>query len=97
MLDGIGENISFTLAVFLRILLGTEYDSLASMHSVNPIYNLVEPLHFLELFGIDVKEVLLDWRVGTDAHNDDSGLLVLIAFAVDLAQGLVCDLGNSNG
>ena len=79
------------------ILLGTEDDSLASMQSVNPIYHLVKPLHLLELFGIDVKEVLLDWRVGTDAHDDDSGLLVLIALAVDLAQGLVCDLRDSNG
>ena len=55
MLDGIGENIGFTLTIFLRILLGTEDDSLASMHSVNPIYHLIKTLHFLELFSVDVE------------------------------------------
>ena len=60
VLDGVGENISLTLAVFLGILLGSEDDSLASMQSVNPIYYLIESLHFLELFSIDVEEILLN-------------------------------------
>jgi len=50
VLDGIGKDISLNLlAILLRILLRTEYDGLASMHSVNPVYHLVEMLHLLEL------------------------------------------------
>ena len=97
MLDGIGKDIGFALAILFCILLGTEDDGLASMQSVNPIYHLIETLHLLELFGIDVEEILLNRRVGSDAHDDDSGLLVLVALAVDFTQDFVCSMRDSNG
>ena len=87
VLDGIGKDISLTLAILLGVLLGTENDGLASMQSVNPVYHLVKPLHLLELFSVDVEEVLLDWRIGPDAHDDDSCLLVLVALTIDLSPG----------
>ena len=94
MLDGISKYISLSLSIFLSILLGTEDDSLASMHSVNPVYHLVKPLHFLELFSIDVEEILLNGRVGTDAHDDDSGFLVLVSLTIDFLKDLVRGLRN---
>ena len=94
MLDSIGENISLTLTIFLRILLGTEYDGLASMQSVNPINDFIKPFHLLELFGIYVKEVLLNWRISTDAHNDDTCFLILVALTIDVLQDLVSCLDN---
>ena len=60
MLDGIGENIGLALTILLGILLRTKHNSLASVHAVNPIYYLIQPFHFLELFGIDVEEILLN-------------------------------------
>ena len=94
MLDGIGKDIGLSLTILLGVLLRTKYNRLASMHSVNPVYHLVKPLHFLELFGIDVEEILLNGRVGTDAHDDDSGFLVLVALTIDFLKDLVRGLRN---
>ena len=60
MLDGIGENIGLTFPIRTGILLRTKHNSLASVHAVNPIYYLIQPFHFLELFGVDVEEILLN-------------------------------------
>ena len=57
--NGIGENICFALAVFLCVLLRTKHYSLASLHSVYAVYHFIESLHLLDLFSIDVEQVLL--------------------------------------
>ena len=96
MLDGIGKHIGLSLTILLSILLRAEDYGLTSMQPVNPVNDLVEPLHFLELFGIDVEEVLLNRRIGTDSHDYYTGLLILITFTKDLLQHLISRLDDSD-
>ena len=74
MFDGIGENICFAFAVFLRILLCSQDDGLSAVEPVNPVNHFVEPLHLLELFSIYVEQVLLDRGVGANSHDDNGAL-----------------------
>ena len=67
------------------------------MQAVDAVNNLVEATHLLELLGIDIEEILLDGRVWTDAHHDDSSLLILIARAVDSLEDIVGRLSYCNG
>lgn len=96
MPNGIGKDIRLSLTILLSILLRAEDYGLTSMKSVNPVNNLIEPLHFLEQFGIDIEEVLLYRRVGTDSHDYHAGLLVLITFTIDLLQQLISRLDDSD-
>ena len=89
MFDGIGENIGFSFPVLLGVLLRPQHNSLGALHSVNPVYYFIEPLHLLELLGVDVEEILLDGRVCTNAHDDDTCLFVLVALTIDVLQDLV--------
>ena len=96
MLDGISKYLRLALAVFLGILLRAKNDGLASVHAVNPVYHLVQTLHFLELLSIDIEEILLDRGVCPDAHHDDTSLLILITLAIDLLQHLMSRLDNGD-
>ena len=96
MPNGIGKDICLSLTILLSILLRAEDYGFTSMKSVNPVNNLIEPFHFLELFGIDIEEVLLYRRVGTDSHDYHAGLLVLITFTIDLLQQLISRLDDSD-
>ena len=57
MLDGIGEDVGFTFAILLGILLGTDDDSFRAMHAIDAVYNLVQAPHLLNLLGIDVEQM----------------------------------------
>ena len=83
MLNSIGEDICLALAVFLGVLLSPKYYCLAAVKSVDPVNNFVETFHLLELFSIDIEEVLLDRRIRANTHDDDSGFLVLVALPID--------------
>ena len=96
MLDGIGEDISLALAVFLGVLLCTKYYGFAAVESVDPVNDLIEAFHLLELFCIDIEEVLLDRRIRTNTHDDDSGFLVLVALPIDSLQYFVSRLDYGN-
>ena len=96
MLNGIGEYISLSLTILLSILLRAEDYGFTSMKSVNPVNNLIEPFHFLELFGIDIEEVLLNRRVRTDSHDYHAGLLILITFTIDFLQHLISRLDDGD-
>jgi len=92
MLNGIGKDIGLSLTILLSILLRAEDYGLTSMQSVNPVNDLIEPLHLLELFSIDVEEVLLNRRVGTDSHDYHASLFILITFTIDFLQHLISRL-----
>ena len=96
MLNGIGEYISLSLTILLSILLRAEDYGLTSMKSVNPVNNLIEPFHFLELFGIDIKQILLNGTVRPDVHDYHASLLVLITFSIDLLQHLISRLDDGD-
>ena len=55
MLDGIGEHLSFALAIFLGVLLGANHDSFRAITLIDTVYHLIQPVHFLNLLGIEVK------------------------------------------
>ena len=67
------------------------------MHAIDTVYHLVEPLHLLELFGIDVKQILLDGRVWPDVHHDDTSLLILVALPINGLQNIRSSLRDGNG
>ena len=67
------------------------------MHAIDTVYHLVEPLHLLELFGIDVKQILLDGRVWADVHDDDTSLLILVALTINRLQDVRSSLSDGNG
>ena len=95
MLDSIGENICLDLlAVFSCVLLRPQHNSLRALHTVNPVYYFIKPLHLLELLGVDVEEILLDGRVSTNAHDDDTCFFVLVALTIDGLQHLVGGLND---
>ena len=97
MLDGIGKDIGLAFAVFLSVLLRSQDDGLSAVEPVNPVNHFIEPLHLLELFSVDVEEVLLDGTVSTDAHDDDTRFLILIARPIYPFQSIDGSLCNGNG
>ena len=66
------------------------------MHAVDAVYHLVKSVHFLNLFGIDIKQILLNGTVRLDVHDNDTGLLVLITLTIDFLQHLISCLDNSD-
>ena len=84
MFDSIGEHVCFTLTVLPSVLLRSKHNSLSSLHSVNPIYNLIKPLHLLELLGIYIEEVLLNSRISPHPHHNHASLFILVALTVYL-------------
>ena len=92
MLDGIGKDIGFTLAIFLCVLLGAKDDCLTAVYFVDVVDDFIQALHLLELLGVIIKQVHLDGTVGANAHDYHSGFLVLIALNEYLLQYLVSRL-----
>ena len=78
--DGVGKYVGFALLVLLSVLLGCQYHLLCSSHFVYPVNHLVQRLQLLKPFGVDVKEIELDWRSRSNAHHNYTGLLILISF-----------------
>ena len=94
VLDGIGEYIGLSFAVFLAVLLRSDDDGLRAVHAVDAVNDLVEPTHLLDLLSIGVEEVLLDGTVGADAHHDDTRFFVLIALQEDSLEHVSSGLNN---
>ena len=88
VLDGIGKNLCLPLAILLRILPASYHNRLTPVQSVDSIHHGIQSLVLLYLFRIDVEQVLLEGRIGRDAHDNDSGFLVLIAWFEDASKYL---------
>ena len=69
--------------LLVRILLGTQNDGFRAVFTVDFIQCLVEAFHLLMTLCIVVDEVRLNAIVWTDAHDDDSSTLVVIALTED--------------
>ena len=65
------------------------------MHAIDAVYHLIELPHLLYLLGIDIEQILLDGAIGPNAHDDYSGFLVMVAWAVDALQHVAG--GTDNG
>lgn len=79
VLDGIGKDIGLAFTVGLGVLLGTDHDGLGAVAFVEEVDGGIEFLHFPDLPGIDIEEILLQGTARRDAIDDDSGALVLQA------------------
>ena len=55
MLDGIGKDISLSLAVFPGVLLTAKHDGLSAIDFVDAVDDCIQTLHLLELLGIEVE------------------------------------------
>ena len=80
VLDGIGEDVGLASAVLARVLLRAEDDRFGAVDFIDAVDDAVQAPHLLELFGVDVEKVLLDRRVGHDAHHNHTCLLILVTF-----------------
>ena len=89
VLYGIGENIGFALTVGAGVLLGADDDGLGAVAFVDAVYHLVELPELLDVFGIEVEEILLQRVVGCDTEDDDTSPLVEVALVVDAFQHLL--------
>ena len=68
MLDGVGEDTSlYVFAVLLGVLLAADDDGFGAVAFVDAVYHLVELPELLDVFGIEVEEILLQRAVGCDA------------------------------
>ena len=83
MLDAVLEDICLSFTAWLCILLRTQNDGFRAVFTVDFIQCLVEPFHLLMPLCIVIDEVRLNAIVRTDAHDDDSGTLVVVALTED--------------
>ena len=97
VLDGVGKDVGLALAVLLRILLTAEDDGLGAVDLVDAVDDGIQTFHLLEMLGIEVEEVELHGRIGSDAHQYDAGLLVVIALDVDVLERLRGGLHDVDG
>ena len=63
------------LAVGAGVLLGADDDGFWAVIFVDAIYHFIKSFHLADLFSSDIKEVLLDGAIGTDAHHNDTSPL----------------------
>ena len=97
MLDGVGKDIGFAFAILLGVLLAADDDGLGAVAFVDAVYHLVELPELLDVFGIEVKEILLQRAVGGDAEDDDTSPFVEVALVVDAFQHLLRRLHDVDG
>lgn len=97
MLDCIGENISFTFAVFLCVLLRGQDNRLSTIFTVDLIQHFVEFLHLLMTLRVIIDEVRLDAVVRDNTHDNNPSPLVMIALTEDPLRAVVCRLHNLLG
>ena len=83
MLNAVLEDICLSFTAWLCILLGTQNDGFRTVFTIDFIQHLVEPFHLLMPLSVVVDEVRLNTIVRTDAHDDDSGTLVVVALTED--------------
>ena len=86
VLDGIGEDVGFAFAILLGVLLAADDDGLGAVAFVDAVYHLVELPELLDVFGIEVEEILLQRAVGCDAEDDDASPLVEVALSTIWAE-----------
>ena len=97
MLDGVGKDICLALTIGAGILLAADDDGLGAVAFVDAVYHLVELPELLDVFGIEVEEILLQRAVGGDAEDDDTSPLVEVALVVDAFQHLLRRLHDVDG
>ena len=78
-------------------MLGTDDDCLGAIKAIDAIDDLVEATHLLNLFCVDVEQVLLDGTVRADTHDNHTGFLVLIALTVDFLQHVASGTYDGDG
>ena len=83
MLNAVLEDISLAFTTWLCILLRTQNDGFRAVFTVDFIQCLVEAFHLFMPLCIVVDEVRLNAIIGTDAHDNDSGTLVVVALTED--------------
>ena len=97
VLNGIGEDFGLDIfPVLLSILLRANYDRLRAITLVDTVYHLIQPVHLLNLFRIDVEQVLLKGPVWRYAHHDHTPTLVLNPLDKYLIQHLRRCLNDGN-
>ncbi len=83
VLDTVLEHASLALAAFGGVLLRAKDDGLRTVETVDLIQCFIELLHLLVTLSVIVHEVRLYAVIGTDAHDDDTSPLVVIALPED--------------
>jgi hypothetical protein len=83
MLDGIGKDISPTLAILLRVLPAAYHYRFRTIQFIDSVDDSIQAFILLYLFCVDVEEVLLDRRLWRDTHHDDTCLLIWVALPKD--------------
>ena len=83
MLDAVPKDIGFTFTLGLGVLLGAKDKGFGTVLTIDLIQHLIEAFQLLIAFRVIVDEVGLNTRVGTDAHNDDTSSLVMVALTED--------------
>ena len=96
MLDGIGKDVSLSLAVFLSILLTAKHNGLSSIDLVDAINDCIKSLHLFKLFSICVKQVLLNWTVRPNPHDYDTCFLIVIALTVEFLKDFIGSFDNGD-
>ena len=67
------------------------------MHAVDTVHYFIEAPHLLYLLSVYVEQILLDGTVRAYTHNNHSGFLILIAWAVDALQHVAGGFDYKNG
>ena len=83
MLDAVPKDIGFTFTFGLGVLLGAKDKGFGTVLTIDLIQYFVEAFQLLIAFRVIVDEVGLDARVGTDAHDNDTSSLVMVALTED--------------
>ena len=89
MFDGIGKDVSLSLTVLLSVLLTAKHNGLGSIDLVDAINDCIKSLRLFKLFSICVKQVLLNWTVRPNSHDDDTSFLIVIALTVELLENFI--------
>ena len=90
VLNRISKNICLSLAVGTGVLLGADDNGLGAVTSVNPVDHFIQAVHLLNLFGVDVEEVLLQRTAGGYAHHDNASAFIVDALYKNLVEHIGC-------
>ena len=96
MFDGIGKDVSLSLAVLLSVLLTAKDNGLSSIDLVDAINDCIKSFHLFKQLSICVKQVLLNWTVRSNSHDDDTCFLIVIALTVELQKDFIGCFDNGD-
>ena len=97
MLDGIGKDLCFPFAIFLHVLLTAQHNGLRTIKFVDTVDDGIKFAHFLELFGIRIKQVLLNGTIWPNSHDNDTSFFVMVALTIELLKNFVGCLYYGDG